>query len=95
MRGGRLPVRLFGMLCSLCMITPLLVLGSGAMRLCRPVVVISCACMAVITHSTSLFLRGHFANSREGCRCCGGGKRRRMLMSLPFRLNRSTELPRH
>jgi len=57
MRGGRLPVRLFGMLCSLCMITPLLVLGSGAMRLCRPVVVIGGVCMAVGTHSISLFRR--------------------------------------
>ena len=49
-----LGVRLFGMLRSLCVITALLVLGSGAMRLCRPVVVIGGACMAVGTHSIFL-----------------------------------------
>ncbi len=93
MRRGRVPVGLFGMLRSLCVITALLVLGSGAMRLRRPVVVIGGACMAVGTHSIFLVLEDALASSRRGCRS-RGGRREGTLMSPAFRLNRSTQLLR-
>ncbi len=83
MRGGRVPVRLFGMLRSLCVITALLVLGSGAMRLCRPVVVIGGACMAVGTHS--IFLVPEEALRKHA---------RRLLLPVPRRQKeRNTDVP--